>query len=414
VARRGGICFKNESSGPHIVLWPDKTQRGIGRGLRMTKRIVVSSVLCAVSGILALGPRAGVPLPLEARTQARRPIQQGALEATAEPKFKAIWEPVNSHSDVNLRDVFFVDAKVGWVAGGERDGGVILKTQDGGENWTVEWGDPHGSESGPTGFFFLDATHGWVRQGYDNLLHTTDGQHWVLAGKIDPSTLDYVFTSEKTGVSMRNDDIRLTTDGGRTWKVVNHCAADVEVEGYARVVECGWSKLHFPTATTGYVVGYISSMKAPRAVIGKTLDGGATWSVSVVDGLAGGGGDVFFFDPNTGFMRAGEISDGQLYKTTDGGATWKLLAAVPGKRFRFVDRAVGWSFLGREFHFTIDGGLHWSSRNIPFPVEVNAWSLPSRDRGYVVGDHGTIYRYRVVPVEYAAKNVIAAPGMPIR
>jgi len=43
---------------------------------------------------------------------------------------------------------------------------------------------------------------------------------------------------------------------------------------------------------------------------------------------------------------------------------------------------------------------------------VNAFSLPTRNRGYVVGDHGMIYRYRIVPANYTAKGMIDAPLMP--
>jgi len=39
--------------------------------------------------------------------------------------------------------------------------------------------------------------------------------------------------------------------------------------------------------------------------------------------------------------------------------------------------------------------------------------LPTPDRGYVVGDHGMIYRYRVVPIEYTAKGMVEAPMMPV-
>jgi hypothetical protein len=39
-------------------------------------------------------------------------------------------------------------------------------------------------------------------------------------------------------------------------------------------------------------------------------------------------------------------------------------------------------------------------------------SLPQRDSAYVVGDHGMVYRYRVVPIEYTAKGALDAPVMP--
>ena len=44
-----------------------------------------------------------------------------------------------------------------------------------------------------------------------------------------------------------------------------------------------------------------------------------------------------------------------------------------------------------------------------FPARVYGFSLPRRDRGYAVGDHGMVFRYRVVPVSYAAPNALDAP-----
>jgi hypothetical protein len=38
-------------------------------------------------------------------------------------------------------------------------------------------------------------------------------------------------------------------------------------------------------------------------------------------------------------------------------------------------------------------------------------SLPARDHGYAVGNHGMVYRYRVVPIDYTSKGMIAAPSI---
>ena len=52
-----------------------------------------------------------------------------------------------------------------------------------------------------------------------------------------------------------------------------------------------------------------------------------------------------------------------------------------------------------------DSGVGW-------PASVYAFTLPSRRRAYVVGDHGMVYRYSIVPVEYRVPNMIDAPMMP--
>ena len=340
-------------------------------------------------------------------TPQRRPAGQ------AKPRYKAIWEQVNYPEDLSLNSVYFVSAQTGWVSGGSGSGaGVILNTQDGGKHWSVQWGDPQGKDDAPTNFLFLDATHGWVRQGYNDLLHTTDGQNWVAGAKIGHYTSDYVFTSEKNGVAIADRAISHTSDGGRSWQVVNQCAAKIQVDGLPRNVECNWDKIQFPTPTTGYAVAWIDH--SDIAVVGRTRDRGATWALTLTDVGTGYPSDVFFLDENIGFMRRGNTYSGQLEKTTDGGASWNPGAAIKGKRLWFVDSEVGWSFYGRELRFTIDGGQHWTSREFKFPVEPNAFSLPTRDRAYVVGDHGMIYRYEVVPIEYTAAGALDAPAMPAK
>ena len=160
----------------------------------------------------------------------------------------------------------------------------------------------------------------------------------------------------------------------------------------------------------GYAVAWIDH--SDTAVVGKTRDGGATWALTLTDVGVGYPSDVFFLDENTGIMRRGNDYTGLLVKTTDGGATWNAGASIKGKRLWFVDSEVGWTFYGRELRFSTDGGQRWTSREFKFPVEPNAFSLPTRDRAYVVGDHGMIYRYRVVPIEYSAKGILDAPAIP--
>jgi hypothetical protein len=77
----------------------------------------------------------------------------------------------------------------------------------------------------------------------------------------------------------------------------------------------------------------------------------------------------------------------------------------------FADKDVGWMIVYHTMTYTTNGGKSWTTRQINFPANVNAFSLVQRDRGYAVGDHGMIYKYRIVPVDYTVKGMLPAPSM---
>ena len=318
---------------------------------------------------------------------------------SSQPRFKAIWEPVNFKEDLTLFDVYFVSKDEGWVTG---TAGTILHTKDGGNNWTAELGgDPQARGQDLKHAFFADSTHGWV-QAWNTLFRTTDGESWQqVPGDIRG---DAVFVSDTKGFRVYGSRIFGTTDGGNTWSEIFDCRAKMEVQGLTQQKECGLATLHFPSAAVGYAAGDV------RITV-KTEDGGATWRVLVGPELASGDQRVyqtFFLDPNVGYQVRGT----GLFRTTDGGESWQGVIVTLSQGYpivKFADPEVGWSCLGRTWAYTIDGGKHWTTRQVRFPTDVHAFSLPARDRGYVVGDHGMIYRYRVVPIDYTSKGMIDAP-----
>jgi photosystem II stability/assembly factor-like uncharacterized protein len=338
---------------------------------------------------------------------------------------KGIWEPVSYPEDVHLNGVFFVNPDVGWVTSGTvHEGGMLLRTRDGGASWEVQLGD-HESEDPPfRSPYFLDEMVGWVLQptniGKFKLLRTTDGESWQQVGAIqtDWGLQDYVFTSKNVGIYVDGNDnqarIVRTTDGGRTWKDVFHCRAKIVVDGLSRDVACTLKALHFPTAEVGYAIGGAHGAKR-ILFVAKTEDGGNRWALTVVPDVGGDlevyhDQELFFTDANTGFAH---LAESRLYSTTDGGQTWNGLVGTPGSDIKFADPEVGWSFAGARLTYTTDGGKRWSSRELSFPAKVNDFSLPRRNRGYVVGEHGMIFRYTVVPeAEPTAASVVEAPAMP--
>ena len=349
-------------------------------------------LLCGMSLTLAQTPRAGTPAQ-KSTTAAQRASQ---------PKFKAIWEPVNYKEDLTLFDVYFVSKEEGWVTGAA---GTILHTKDGGNNWTAELGgDPHAEGGELKDAFFKDATHGWAMT-WNTLFRTTDGESWQqVTGDIRGKEF---FVSDLKGFRVIAGRTFATEDGGINWKQVFTCHAKMEVQGLTQEKNCDLWALYFPTEAVGYAMG------DPR-ITAKTEDGGATWNVLVGPEEPNDQRvfDLFFLDANTGYqVRSG----GKLYRTTDGGRNWqgviaKLEAGFP--KVKFAGREVGWSCLGGTWAYTVDGGKHWTSRAVRFPTPVISFSLPTPDRGYVVGAHGMIYRYRVVPIDYTSKGMLEVPMMP--
>lgn len=335
-----------------------------------------------------------------------------AAQKAPQPKFKAIFEPVNYKEDLKLTNVRFVSEQEGWVTG---DHGTILYTKNGGETWTPQLGgDPQSADATIDNPRFVNPTHGWATQN-NKLLRTTDGQSWGEMGKLGDQYgiwVEYTFASDKVGLEILGDghDIAQSQDSGKTWKPVLKCAAQMEVQGLTRQVACTLKSMHFASPMVGYAIG-----TAARALfVEKTIDGGRTWQVFVTPDVATENStsfrqEVFFTSVNTGFVT---MDDGKILATTDGGQNWHGLSGSAWGKIKFADSEVGWSFNYNKLTYTVNGGKTWSSRDLRFPTNVVAFSLPSRQRGYVVGDHGMIYRYRVVPINYTSKGMIEAPMMP--
>ena len=117
---------------------------------------------------------------------------------------------------------------------------------------------------------------------------------------------------------------------------------------------------------------------------------------------------LLFTDVKTGLMRG----FAEIWATLDGSQNWrKAPGTFPGgstPRIHFADHEVGWLANGTTIAYTSDGGKRWNTMEVRLPAGINASSLPARDRGYAVGDHGMVYRYRIVPIDYSAKGMMAA------
>ena len=350
------------------------------------------------------------------------PHSQGRQQQAA--KFKGIFEPVSFSEPIRLSSVHFVSDDEGWAVG---DKGTIIYTNDGGKTWTAQMGgDPAASEEAFADVRFIDRTTGWVVGGAQDtvqrkLLGTRDGKTWQQVGVVGQPVVkyrDYTFTSPTTGVSIdERGQILQTTDGGKSWKQVGACQAKVNIGGVFKNVGCALKRVRFVNANVGFASG---GGEGATPVVMKTTDGGATWSVVYAEpGIAHH--NEFHLDQSLAFLSEKDgllrLANNKLLTTADGGATWAASPTAIEGTLAFADDQVGWAISGYSrvtLSYTTNGGKSWNKRQLAFPASVNALTMPSRQRGYVVGDSGMVFRYRVVPADYKAPNIIEAPAMPGR
>jgi len=359
-------------------------------------------------------------LPVAGASAQAHPPQSTARAAPPSPgvplRTKGIWESVSYPEDMQFTDAFFVTADEGWVTGHVpgKGGGTLLHTRDGGGHWEVQLGDPAGSQPAFTALRFVNRTTGFVVQhtspGDYALLRTRDGVSWEGVGTVPQHFGDYAFLSASEGVATGRQQIIRTEDGGRTWKPVFDCALKLQINGLTRAVRCDFETIHFPSSQVGYALG--ESSEARAVIVARTDDGGRSWTAwPVLPGESGHESHVFFTDEQTGFAC---LIGGKVVTTSDGGRTWQGAAGVDCSKspVRFADPEVGWMLQGRHLTYTTDGGHRWTSRELVLPAAAWGFSLPTRDRAYAVGDHGMIYRYKMVPADYAAAKALDAPAMP--
>jgi photosystem II stability/assembly factor-like uncharacterized protein len=244
----------------------------------------------------------------------------------------------------------FISARSGWAVVGNR----LLHTDDGGARWNItvpaEWGGKL-----PEAIAFSDALHGWA-VGDHFAFATTDGGHsWTLMTAETPAShlwlAAWALDAQHVVLGAADGTIAQTADGGATW-----CVSDVG--GVARV-----SAFWFTGASTGFAAAADAS---GNGVLLATSDAGASWQVRAqADGALD---SVTFADALHGWVAGA----GALLRTTDGGASWVALASPLPKgdssmaRTSIAFTSDSHGFLGvsggsAPLYETPDGGVSWNA-----------------------------------------------------
>jgi photosystem II stability/assembly factor-like uncharacterized protein len=296
-----------------------------------------------------------------------------------------VWTKQSSFfSSDDLCDVFFLDSLTGWVADGSS--GNILRTDDGGTNWKLQYQIKGDMYRCIYSVYFTDSNNGYACGRFDTLFYTNDGgTNWLKKTLVDEYTISLNcvrFKGQRQGwIVGPNGIIIHTIDGGTNWNVQNSPVSRTLYD------ICLFDSL------TGWIAG-------DSGTILKTTNGGSTWSVQTT-GIVNNLSTVFFVDSLNGWAGGG---NGRMLHTSDGGSSWSVQNAGVSEMIRdifFLDTLNGYivNLTGngsRPLHKTNDGGKTWSSDTGAW-TPIGGWLfsiyfLPDRIHGWAVGPDGVILR----------------------
>jgi photosystem II stability/assembly factor-like uncharacterized protein len=251
---------------------------------------------------------------------------------------------MNSNTTLPLKNVHFINANTGVVVG---NGGIILKTTNGGQNWT---------------------------------------QSILTDGGINPNLFSVYYFDENTGI-IGGHKIYKTLNGGINWTIVN-------------ILNSGDTARSFCLVSN--LIGFCAQNSSTYIL--KTINGGNSWSeVGISDNYT----DLTFVNTNTGYAVAGG-SFSYVYKTTDGGTNWSHGSSISGDLYSiaFIDVNTGF-IIGKNGYYykTTNGGTNWVSSNILGSSD-NFYKIlkTANNNLFVFGLSGSIIKSTNQGVNWIAQN----------
>ncbi|MCK5028269.1 MAG: T9SS type A sorting domain-containing protein [Bacteroidales bacterium] len=213
------------------------------------------------------------------------------------------------------------------------------------------------------------------------LLNTVNGQDWKWKNPLPAGNkLNCVeFVDSSTAYAIGNfGTIIKTTNGGEDW--------ELQISG----TNHNLYSISLIDKDTIYVGGENLS-------VFKTINGGISWDNVFSYGGSNSTNFIFFVSPAVGYF-AGDGTT--LFKTVDYGATWTDLDVgiefqqVTSIFFTSIDTgyaSVGHGTGGKTLK-TINGGLNWSTINLPLNDSFNKIDFVNDSTGFLVGSSGAILK----------------------
>ncbi|MBI5324005.1 MAG: hypothetical protein HZB41_01775 [Ignavibacteriae bacterium] len=290
------------------------------------------------------------------------------------PKFELIKE---FQKEYKFNGMKFIDSTNGYIIGvnnGVNKSALLLKTIDGGDNWTEI---PLDLKSNLFKIFFLDKNYGWIL-GTDKLLSTSNGgESWNKIDLVESQINNLQFNTDKIGwASADSGKILYTYDGGKNW-IIKYNLNKISRREFENDnnLKRDVHNLFFLNKDTGWVIG--------ESIVVETNDGGNNWRIIGTNREKNYGNIVYFFNKDTGLVSIHGYSpilitnythpfnqiNRAFLKTNNGGKDWYYsrvewsqdngVSYLNSEPF-FLNKELGWAIgMCCTILQTEDGGDSW-------------------------------------------------------
>lgn len=289
--------------------------------------------------------------------------------------FTQNWVQQTSGTTEELRKVFFIDENTGWALGKNQ---TFLRTEDGGDNWSVIT-ISFGQDDLNYGLSFINENIGWISGQNGFLAKTIDGGNsWIDNSQGAAIINDIFFINQNVGWFSQSRSIFKTTNGGNSWtESCNGC----------QILSNFWD-IHFVDASNGWGI-------TQGGEIYRTVNGGASWTESWLSGISRIAFKIHFVNTQTGWFILGGNSDGYIGKTVNGGNTWSVQSFPDGLwdgSIYFIDENNGWLTGSGNIYHSTDGGATWITQETGLGRMHDIFFI-NRTKGWAVGRGGEIWHF---------------------
>lgn len=327
--------------------------------------------------------------------------------------------------EYSFTDICFQDKQNGWAINYE---GYLVQTTDGGTSWNLITRNGSTSHILQLNRDFL-LTYG---NGGDIWLSRDGGKQWMQTGKGNRNSLQVIsFVDNTRGFILGDSVLYRTTDSGVNWQMESHPIGNIDDAAFANQDRClaltwrgtwlttdgcrTWNLVNvalpravfgctFADERTAWILGVDYGHFFSYAVVKKSIDGGETWAIDSLPGnpiirkmhfLAGGKGFAMGFS-------------GGLYKTSDAGKSWEQVTGAPVRtgfrKMHFPTSEAGFAIgvftattgmVYNVIYKTVDAGANWTQvfqEDGGFRPEFSGVYFINETTGYVTGSDGFILK----------------------